>query len=161
MNTIESRRTAVRSAALSYQSRMASPKTTPGSPSRAKGESMEERATPGSAPASVIAEAAVRRLARGDAAAAVGLRILRALDRQGPLTAAEIPRTRPVTRSHVRALLRDLAADGLVAATTADGCRSYRLTDLGRRCLEEIDWAEAIELESDPAGTSGGYGVRR
>lgn len=159
MYTIEARRTAVRSVVPPHQSRVTSQKTTPGSRSRAQGASVEERMTASGASASLNAETAVRRLTRGDAAAAVGRRILRALDRQGPLTSAEIPRTRPATLAHVRALLRDLAALGLVRAASADGCRSYRLTALGRRCLEEIDWAEALELESDLAVQVSGRGA--
>lgn len=94
----------------------------------------------------------MRKLTAADAPGALRRDILRALERYGPLTAAEIPRSWPVTRQHVRDVMREMADDGLVGVTSGDyGCRSFRLTDLGRRCLEELDWSAAIEADQRDA----------
>jgi DNA-binding HxlR family transcriptional regulator len=100
-----------------------------------------------------VDEVVIRKLTAADASGALRRDVLRALDRYGPLTAAEIPRSWPITRPHVRDLLRDMVTDGLLEVTAESyGCRSFRLSDLGRVCLEELDWSAAIEADLRDAG---------
>lgn len=90
-----------------------------------------------------------QKLSAANAPGALRRALLRAIDRDGPQTAAELPRLWPVTRQHVKDTLHDLIADGLVRVIAGAGvCRVYGLTELGRRHLEEIDWAEAVAVEA-------------
>jgi DNA-binding transcriptional ArsR family regulator len=79
------------------------------------------------------------------------LSLLRTLDQFGPQTVTEIPRAWPVTRQHVRRAIRSLADDGLLELRIdGSGSRTARLTHVGRRVLDEIDWTETIRsMERD------------
>jgi DNA-binding HxlR family transcriptional regulator len=57
----------------------------------------------------------------------------------GPRGVAQIPRGWPVTRTHIRTILRHLIADGLVERTSAFAAARVRLTDRGRRVAESQD----------------------
>ncbi|UCC81952.1 MAG: hypothetical protein JSW46_13200 [Gemmatimonadota bacterium] len=90
-------------------------------------------------------------LSGGGALATLRLSLLRTLDQFGPQTVAEIPRAWPLTREHIRRAIRSLAEDGLLELRI-DGIssRNARLTDVGRRVLDEIDWTETIrDMERD------------
>lgn len=95
--------------------------------------------------------ALVDELSGGGALATLRLSLLRTLDQFGPQTVAEIPRAWPLTREHIRRAIRSLAEDGLLELRI-DGIssRNARLTDVGRRVLDEIDWTETIrDMERD------------
>jgi hypothetical protein len=95
--------------------------------------------------------ARVSDLSATDASAALRLGILRRLDQFGPQEAREIPRAWPVTRFNIRAAVRWLVADGLVEVGRYLGSRNViRMTDHGRRVLDEIDWTETVRsMERD------------
>lgn len=118
-------------------------------PRRRRGPGQAEGSEPTVAEVrSGVSEGLIRKLSAADAPGALRREVLRALERHGPLTAAEVPCVWPVTRQHVRDVMRDMTSDGLLGVTAGDyGCRSYQLSDLGRRCLDELDWAAAIEAD--------------
>jgi hypothetical protein len=94
-------------------------------------------------PDSASTAALVAELSSPDAAATLRLGILRHLDQFGPQAAAEIPRAWPVTRGHMRAAARRLAADGLVEVLE-NGAGPVAISEGGRRVLDEIDWTETV-----------------
>ena len=94
-------------------------------------------------------DALVSELSGTRAAGRLGLAILRHLDQFGPCLLREIPQAWPWTRSHVRAMARRLAVDGLLACVEVGEPgvpRPLELTEEGTRVLEEIDWNETIRL---------------
>lgn len=92
----------------------------------------------------------VDELSGPDAFAALRLDLLRTLDQFGPWSAAEIPRDWPLTRKHIRWAIRSLADDGLLEVDNESVTRTLRLTQLGRRVLDEIDWTETVRtMERD------------
>lgn len=68
-------------------------------------------------------------------------RVLEEVDRAGGLPIQELPRGWPLTRHHVRMLVRDLARDGLLTTTRDPGTRLPRvsLTPAGRRAIAGPD----------------------
>ena len=89
--------------------------------------------------------ARVAELSAPDASAALRLAILRQLDQFGSQQARDIPRAWPITPAHIRAAIRRLIADGLVELDGYREGHASRLTEHGRRVLDEIDWTEAVQ----------------
>lgn len=89
--------------------------------------------------------ALVEELGGSSAPARLRLNLLRTLDQFGPLAVAEIPRAWPITREHIRRAIRWLNDDGLAqVGKDGTGSRAVRLTEDGRRVLDEIDWTETV-----------------
>ena len=89
--------------------------------------------------------ARVSDLSAPDASAALRLGILRRMDQFGHQQARDIPRAWPITPAHIRAAIRRLIADGLVELDGNREGRASRLTEHGRRVLDEIDWTETVQ----------------
>lgn len=111
-------------------------------------------------------DALVNELKGEDFAAMQRLEILRYLDQFGPRLVREIPHMWPITRQHIRSLVKRLVEDGLLAfaGNGANGTpRQLGLTEAGSRVLEEIDWSETIRLAdeettgAEPLATSDSY----
>lgn len=87
----------------------------------------------------------INQLSSGLPAADLRLRILRQLDRSESTSRSELARAWPITRAHIRAAARSLEHDGLVEFSGEDGRSGrLRLSQAGRRVLDEIDWKQAV-----------------
>lgn len=77
--------------------------------------------------------------------------VLQSLEREGPQTVPQLARARPVSRQHIQQLVDPLAEDGLVELVDNPRhkrSRLVRLTDAGRRRLEELERRERPVLEA-------------
>lgn len=72
---------------------------------------------------------------------AARLRILKQVDRSGPMAVSELDRGRPMARHHARLLVLDLSRDALVSfvRSSAYGVRLVVITDAGRTALSQAD----------------------
>ncbi len=83
--------------------------------------------------------------------------VLQSLQREGPQTVPQLARARPVSRQHIQQLVDPLAAEGLVELVDNPRhkrSRLVRLTDAGRRLVEEIERRERPVLEALADGLS-------
>jgi DNA-binding MarR family transcriptional regulator len=66
--------------------------------------------------------------------------VLEQIDRTGPIPVQELPRGWPLTRHHVRMVVRDLARDGLVVTARDPGAWMpvLTLTPAGRRVVASL-----------------------
>ena len=77
--------------------------------------------------------------------------VLQSLQRKGPQTVPQLARARPVSRQHIQQLVDPLAEEGLVELVDNPRhkrSRLVRLTEAGRRQLEEIELRERPLLEA-------------